>query len=290
MNMLARSRNQLAGGRWRTTWSSFLGALLYIIIINMVVLSRAPHCQPGVGPLSFGVSTSPAARESVVMGPSAPTPLPDSLLYIVTPCSRMAFLSQIRRTLPDNLDWVWIIVYAWEPPTFQFLHEQDRVHEVWPGRQLESVERPKNRNTFGNPERNFAISLIQLQDSYLYFLDDDNGMHPDFWYYIYPEVAQKKYDFITFDQERIPGSIVSGESVALDVIDTAMYVSQRGAVGDARWLSTRRDADGFFAMEMEHRARRPFYMRCTCSFYNFFKENFTGPRKHLFHPFVSVSA
>lgn len=76
---------------------------------------------------------------------------------------------------------------------------------MWPGFKAAELGSPDEAKSFGNPERNFGISLIKKDDSYVHFLDDDNAMHPEFWRQIYPLIMKKEHEFISFDQERTPG-------------------------------------------------------------------------------------
>lgn len=231
------------------------------------------------GPHDPEAGTAVHSTTSVVDG--AFRDVPASPLYIVTPCSRPAYLSRIRATLPNEFSWVWIIVYTANPPALQFPGEANRVYEVWPGLRSASVEPSDEPRTFGNPERNFGISLIPdgARASYVYFLDDDNAMHLQFWRQIYPLLLMKNgHDFITFDQERTPGWTFPGAVAKVYKIDTAMYVTRRALIGDVRWRTLRYNADGYFAEEMSALSQRRAYIPCTCSYYNFFKQNFTTIR------------
>ena len=213
-------------------------------------------------------------------------PLPESPLYIITPCSRPEYLQRVRATLSDEHQWVWIIVYTSKPTAWTF-PSVPFIHEVWPGIKPTDVDEAVDElQTFGNPERNYGISLVEHQNGYVYFLDDDNGIHPAFWERIYPlllplsaaaaaAAAAGVYDFITFDQERAPGWVFPGPRAVLYKIDTAMYVTQRALIGDTRWRTIRYNADGFFAQAMAKKARHHLYINCTCSFYNMLKQNFT---------------
>ena len=54
----------------------------------------------------------------------------------------------------------------------------------------------------GNPQRNFALDLLREKEGYIYFLDDDNKMHPNFWRVALPAMLEGGYDLATFDQVR----------------------------------------------------------------------------------------
>jgi hypothetical protein len=208
--------------------------------------------------------------------------LPDSTLYIVTPCSRPDYLLRARATLQDEHDWIWIVVYSTKPNAWVF-PDNPRIWEIWPGKISNLAPGPASSQnearTFGNPQRNYGLDLIWNPRSFVYFLDDDNGVHPAFWQKIYPlltPATAHMFDFITFDQERRPGWVFQGPTADVLKIDTAMFVTQRGLVADTRWTHEYY-ADGIFAKAMAIKAKSRLYANCTAAYYNFFKQNFSSP-------------
>ena len=149
----------------------------------------------------------------------------------------------------------------------------DNVYEVWPGVEGNYNDEP---STTGNVLRNAGISLVKGSSSYIYFLDDDNIMHPDFWEIVHPLLEERRSDFITFDQQRSPQQILVGPRAELWKIDTAMFVTQRSLVNKSRWRIARYDADGYFAEEMQAKASHHAYVNHTWAYYNYFKQNFEG--------------
>lgn len=199
-----------------------------------------------------------------------PLYIPKSLLYIVTPCSRPDNLLAIRERLPSNQEWVWVIVYTVRPLRRAFSSDP-RVYEFWPGVEANHEDDP---TTYGNLGRNFGLGLVHDNISYIYFLDDDNIIHPKFWNFVYPVLLKGKNDFITFDQLHRPETILEGPLAILHMIDTAMFVTQRGLIGHKRWRLVAQDADGRFAAMMQREARNHTYINHVCAYHNFFKENF----------------
>lgn len=187
------------------------------------------------------------------------------ILYIITPCARPSNLRVIRTSLSSMHDWVWVIVYSTKPDVFQFA-EDPRIHEVWCG--LRGKDDHEG-STYGNMERNYGISLIPpSSEAYVYFLDDDNLVHPYFWSTVYPVLQRGVADFITFDQQRTLTQVLRGPVGKVYHMDTAMFVSRRSLVGDVRWRLWRYDADGLFAEEMQARAQNHVYVPCICALYN----------------------
>lgn len=185
-------------------------------------------------------------------------------LYLVTPCARPSNLRALRDSLSPEHDWVWLIVYSTKPDAFQFTDDPN-IHEVWCG--LKGAD-DNDRSTYGNMERNFAISLISSPEAYLYFLDDDNLVHPSFWSHIYPVLTNGTADFITFDQQRTSTQIFHGPIGRVYNIDTAMFVCRRSLVADARWRLWKYEADGLFAEKMQTRAQHHVYVPHVCAYYN----------------------
>lgn len=225
-----------------------------------------------------------ARRESNFQAASAslrvPGIVPITPLYIITPCSRPEYLPAIRASFPDGYQWTWIIVYTAKPDRRMFVGKHDEnVFEFWPGIK-QSNPQEGEPSTFGNLERNYGISMVPNPSGFLYFLDDDNVVHPDFWTAIYPylceggSVHEVQPDFITFDQLRGPNWLFPGPRAALFQIDTAMFVTRRSLVGNSRWHMTRYNADGLFAMDMAAKSSHHLYIECTCSYYNFLKQDF----------------
>ncbi len=191
--------------------------------------------------------------------------LPPSVLYIVTPCARPSNLRAIRNSLSPAHEWVWVIVYSTKPDAFQFT-DDPRIHEVWCGLKGDN---DNEKSTYGNMERNFALSLLSsFPDAYVYFLDDDNLVHPSFWSIVYPVLQRNTADFITFDQQRTPTELFYGPVGKVYHIDTAMFVARRSLVGDARWRLWRYEADGLFAQDMQKKSQRHVYIPHTCAYYN----------------------
>ena len=89
----------------------------------------------------------------------------------------------------------------------------------------------------GNSQRNRVLK--EVKQELVFFLDDDNAMHPHFWD-ILPNMTLGH--IITFYQARTShdeGNL-KGDTVAVDYVDTAMYVIDRALIGSSRFnlLST----------------------------------------------------
>jgi hypothetical protein len=147
------------------------------------------------------------------------------------------------------------------------------IYEVWHGTEGNYPDEP---STTGNVLRNFGISLVKNPKAYIYFLDDDNTMHPKFWELVYPVLEEGKKDFVTFDQQRTLHQILPGPRAVVWKIDTGMFVTRQSLINGSRWRIARYDADGYFATEIQAKALHHLYINQTCAYCNFLKQDLLG--------------
>ncbi len=91
------------------------------------------------------------------------------MIHIITPCSRPGNLSTIKQTIPEDCSWTVVVD---EKATGDFPTGITYL-------------RPNVSGSWGHPLRNvgmeFILALKAKRSDYIYFLDDDNIIHPD-WY------------------------------------------------------------------------------------------------------------
>ncbi len=155
---------------------------------------------------------------------------------IITPSMRPTNLPRVKESIDFSYVDEWIIVYDGgkiaENP-YLFANEEN-------GKIKEYIY--KGEGVSGNPQRNFALDHIENQDTYLYFLDDDNTMHKNFYRLLDIIDNGKLY---TFDQEnRIPGDVI-----AYKRIDTAMVLIDFVLCKDVRWVSHDYNVDGVYIID-----------------------------------------
>lgn len=92
---------------------------------------------------------------------------------IITPCSRPQNLVRIWHSMrtQQGLQFRWLIVRDADKLRWPWEIEQDRRIEML-GKYTGGV--------CGNPQRNLALEATQGYGGWLYFLDDDNGLPPNF--------------------------------------------------------------------------------------------------------------
>lgn len=92
----------------------------------------------------------------------------------------------------------------------------------------------------GNMQRNRGLQNVM--HGLIYFLDDDNIMHPNL-----PKMSLGH--ITTFDQLRLennPPIRLPGDRLAVNAVDTGMFVVNRVMVGQTQWDPSAGNADGLF--------------------------------------------
>ena len=123
----------------------------------------------------------------------------------------------------------------------------------------------------GNPQRNFALDHVQNPDTYIYFLDDDNLVHPDLYTIINTLEDNKIY---TFNQDR-PEDIfpftnnLKGNKIKLQTIDSAMFLVDFKLCKNIRWNTYKYFSDGIYITEIYSQHKNKWvYIDQTLSYYN----------------------
>jgi len=169
----------------------------------------------------------------LVKGGAAPIFKNTNKITIITPSYRTTNLLEIKKSI--NFDYVdeWIIVYDGSkigdhPHLFRAL-ENDKIKEYV----------HKGDGISGNPQRNFALTQITNPNTLLYYLDDDNIIHPDLYTLLNIIDNNKIY---TFNQQ----NRIKGNNVAVCHIDTAMVLIPYPLCKNERWILDKYEADGFY--------------------------------------------
>lgn len=145
---------------------------------------------------------------------------------IITPCSRPENLSEMSKHIPTECQWVIVYDQGVKPENV------DAQHYI-----------PGFKDKFGNELRNYGIE--KSESEWLYFLDDDNIIHADWW----DSVKDIKTDsqIITWGQLNKDNSVRLNptDTPKVNRIDTACYMVRKS---DKRW-NDKYQADGYFAQE-----------------------------------------
>lgn len=159
-------------------------------------------------------------------------------LTIITPSYRIDNLLEIKNSI--NFDYIeeWIIVYDGSkiidnPKLFQN-QENNKIKEY--------VYKCQDRGISGNPQRNYALSKITNQESLLYYLDDNNIVHPNMYKLLNIIDNNKMY---TFNQYRR----IKGNNISIDHIDTSMVIIPYNLCKNVKWMLDKYTADGIYIVE-----------------------------------------
>jgi len=163
-------------------------------------------------------------------------------ITIITPCYRINNLKKIKETIPFEYIEKWFIVYdgskITELPNI-FKGEEEKIEEyVHCGKGI-----------VGNSQRNFALSLIENPDAIIYFLDDDNVIHPDFHLLLRVIENDKLYTFHQMNGTKAR----NGNNIRLNHIDTAMFIIPFRLCKEIKWIEHKYNADGHYIVECYHK-------------------------------------
>ena len=145
---------------------------------------------------------------------------PSKKITLITPCSR-----------PENIPVIL------ESINFEYIHEWIIVYDGMKVNGLLHLENPKIKEyIFTDPEsikgtsqRNFAMNLVN--DGYIYFLDDDNIVHPKLYILLH---FIKDGHFYTYNQQR-QRKILLGNKLKEYKIDTAMLLIDISLTKNILW-------------------------------------------------------
>jgi hypothetical protein len=157
-------------------------------------------------------------------------------LTIITPSYRIDNLLEIKNNL--NFDYIeeWIIVYDGSkipdnPKIFEN-QENTKIKEyVYNG-----------GGVYGNAQRNYALTKITNADTLLYYLDDDNIIHPNMYKLMNIIDNNKMYTFNQYNK-------IKGNNIRVNHIDTAMVIIPYKLCKNEKWLLDKPNADGFYIEE-----------------------------------------
>jgi len=207
------------------------------------------------------------------------------MITIITPCFRQKNIPFLYESIQFNKIDKWIIVYdTSKNREYKKLYENNpKILEVY----------CNDPGISGNPQRNCGINLVE--DGFIYFLDDDNIIHPEFWnisdtfdsnyFYTFDQIRNdnmrnilqpqfwKKIDSTNNNNPLDPytfGYILFGNTIKLKHIDTAMYIVHKKMIKNILWNLNRYDSDGIFICDVfKENVNSHKYINKVCSYYNY---------------------
>jgi hypothetical protein len=184
-------------------------------------------------------------------------------ITIITPSYRIQNLSKIEKTIDFDYVDEWIIVY-----------DGSKISEI-PSIFNDSINKNKikefinnDKGISGNPQRNYGLSKVSNKNTLLYFLDDDNIIHPDLYDIL--KNIDKKYLY-TFNQINLNSSnyLLKGNKIESGAIDTAMVLIPFKYCKDVRWKIDEYGADYYYIKECIRVCKNSYiYINKIASYYN----------------------
>ncbi len=189
-------------------------------------------------------------------------------IIIISPVSRIKNLKIIKKSINFNLIFRWLIIYDGTKIEKNYKHfkNKDQIEEL--------TYISKSNEVLGNGQRNFGLEYVEKNFSshqpFIYFLDDDNIVHPNFYNLLKQLEKNKVY---TFDQQRTR-YILSGIRPELYYIDLAMFLGDFNIIKKVRFKSETYNADGSYIEECcKINKGNLVYIDEIASYYNYLKRN-----------------
>jgi predicted O-methyltransferase YrrM len=157
-------------------------------------------------------------------------------ITIITPSYRITNLPRLKESINFYYVNEWIIVYDGK-------HIKDNP-KLFVGQEEGKIKEYvcDSEGISGNPQRNFALSKLTNEDTILYYLDDDNIIHPCLYLLMNIIDNTKMY---TFNQH----NRIKGNNIKVTYIDTAMTLIPYKLCKNVQWVLDRYEADGVYIEE-----------------------------------------
>ena len=121
--------------------------------------------------------------------------------------------------------------------------------------------------SWGNGQRNYAMSMIENKNTFIYFLDDDNIIHPHFYSFL--QDLNEEPLIYTFMQDNY-GTLSTGDRLYIGGIDTAMFLIHYDLCKNIKWDISKNEADGIFFLDCYHNNEKKHkYIEKTLCYYNY---------------------
>jgi predicted O-methyltransferase YrrM len=180
-------------------------------------------------------------------------------LTIVTLATNIENMIKIRKTM--NFDYIneWVIVYNGKelidnPKIFEYDTNKNKIKEYI----------TINDDNYGNSLYNYALDKIENKETYVYFLDDNNIIHPDFYNILKILDKNKLYTFN--EQNRLLGDDINEFK-----IETPMTLTHYSLCKDLLWkLQNKNNEFGIYINECyEKNSDKWVYINNSLSYYKY---------------------
>lgn len=159
-------------------------------------------------------------------------------ITLITPSQRVNNLLEVKQSIDFEYIDEWIIVYDGSkiidnPHLFEN-QENNKIKEY--------IYKCEYGGISGNPQRNYALSKITNPHALIYYLDDDNIIHPNLYKLLNIINNDKIYTFNQYNR-------LNGDNINVGSIDTAMFIIPYNLCKNVRWILPNYDADGYYIKE-----------------------------------------
>lgn len=177
------------------------------------------------------------------------------MIYITTPCSRPENLKIISKYIPKDCQWVVI-------HDDKVKIEDDITNAI--------ILKCEDTGFVGASGRNYFIDNWPLQDKdWLYSLDDDNIIHPE-WYKNIKHLLDLDYSVIHWGQLNADCSIRLTPNIEINKIDAACFITKWKFNKAERYNTEKYEYDGIYATTCKNNG--PYLtLNKYLSYYNYLK-------------------
>ena len=186
-------------------------------------------------------------------------------LVVITPCCRPELLRYVHDSVRFSLVTRWIIVFDADQ-----VPRENLPVALLDDPQITLVATQANDSKYGNAQRHLGLQIARTlyagDDPFIYFLDDDNIVHPAF-YDVFHRFMWRRGVFYTFNQRRA-GLTCYGKSCVRAMMDTAMICLPLSFCPDWNPSSVYAEDYHFIQSVMRKYADRHVYVNQVAAYYN----------------------
>ena len=188
-------------------------------------------------------------------------------IILITPGTRLKNIKIIFKSINWNYISRWIIVYD-----KKIIHKNPFLFKK--NKKIKELTNFNHASIKGSSQRNQALEYLRkrkIKDVYIYFLDDDNIIHPNF-YKICEEIKNEK--IYTFNQQVKIRFIRKGNKIMLGFIDTSMFLVDFDLAKKVKWRMKVMETDFYFIKTcIKKNNNNYFFINKTGCFYNYLSDN-----------------
>jgi len=190
-------------------------------------------------------------------------------ISIITPVIRPDNLPAVWNSITTD-DFEWLIICDTDDLN-SFLTESNYIRDPRV-KYIQHSSAGFSLGISGNPQRNKGLD--KAKGKFVYFLDDDNIVHPDYFKTILPIIQTNTVGVVVAQifPSGVPRLIAAPDSVQPCHSDTAQFIIPREFIGELRWEPHNYCADGAFfpAIFKEHPDEFVFINKPLC-YYNYLR-------------------